>query len=84
MSYAYISHGLKWKNKMYKLKRSVMAHALHYNRVKFPKDLFSIFLCTNMAAVTSGEKPSIGESSLIGLSLLPSSHFNFFFRAPIF
>ena len=62
-----------------------MAHALQYNRVKFPKDFFSIFLCTNMAAVTSGEKTSIEESSLIGgVSLLPSSHLNFFFREPIF
>ena len=31
------------------------AYVLHYNRVKFPNDFFSIVLCTNMAAVTSPE-----------------------------
>ena len=32
-----------------------MARILHNNRVKFPKDFFSIVLCTNMAAMTSSE-----------------------------
>ena len=32
-----------------------MAHVLRYNRIKFPKDFFSIVLYSNMAAVTSGE-----------------------------
>ena len=32
-----------------------MAHVLHNNRLKFPKTIFSIVLCTNMAVVTSGE-----------------------------
>ena len=33
----------------------IMARILHNNRVKFPKDFFSIALCTNMAAMTSSE-----------------------------
>ena len=32
-----------------------MARILHNNRVKFPKDFFSIVLYTNMAAMTSSE-----------------------------
>ena len=37
-----------------------VAQDLHNNRIKFPKDFFSIVLSTNMAAVTSG---AIKESS---------------------
>ena len=33
-----------------------MAHVLHNNKVKFPKDIFfSFVLCTNMAVMTSSE-----------------------------
>ena len=39
-----------------------MAHVLYYNRVKFPKDFFSIVLCANMVAVS----PYIISAMLIG------------------
>ena len=35
--------------------QQIMARILHNNRVKFPKDFFSIVLSTNMAAMTSSE-----------------------------
>ena len=41
-----------------------MARILHNNRVKFPKDFFSIVLYTNMAAMTSSENHLLVPSSL--------------------
>ena len=40
-----------------------MARILHNNRVKFPKDFFSIVLYTNMAAMTSSENHQIVTTS---------------------
>ena len=40
-----------------------MARILHNNRVKFPKDFFSIVLYTNMAAMTSSENHLYMHSS---------------------
>jgi len=41
----------RWSTKQ----QQSMAHILHINTAKFPKDLFSFVLYTNMAAMTSGE-----------------------------
>ena len=38
-----------------------VAHVLHNNRIKFPKDFLAIVLYTNMAAVTSHENRELKQ-----------------------
>ena len=47
-----------------------MAHVLHDNRVKFPKSFFSI-LCTNKAALTSGQVLGGKSSTKSNIVALP-------------